>query len=117
MRPVTGRSKAVSSSVTGSNAPCRKGKRRAVRGAARGGSQGGSRRAARRGLRRPATAAQRHRAGVVGRSTVAGRAWGDVFFRLLAPGGVLSYFEYMYMRPLRRMVSNADGRKRLTTRY
>lgn len=37
----------------------------------------------------------------------------DVFFRLLAPGGVLSYFEYMYMRPLRRMISNADGRKRL----
>src|SRR5204863_1645082 len=37
----------------------------------------------------------------------------DVFFRLLAPGGVLSYFEYMYMRPLRRMVSNPAGRQRL----
>ncbi|MFN0052397.1 MAG: class I SAM-dependent methyltransferase [Planctomycetales bacterium] len=37
----------------------------------------------------------------------------QVYFRLLAPGGVLSYFEYMYMRPLRRMVSNAAGRRRL----
>jgi len=36
-----------------------------------------------------------------------------VFFDLLAPGGVLSYFEYMYMRPLRRVVSNHDGRERL----
>jgi phospholipid N-methyltransferase len=38
----------------------------------------------------------------------------QVFFRLLAPGGVLTYFEYMYMRPLRRMVSNSDGRQRLS---
>jgi phosphatidylethanolamine/phosphatidyl-N-methylethanolamine N-methyltransferase len=37
----------------------------------------------------------------------------QVFFRLLAPGGVLSYFEYMYMRPLRRIVSNQSGRQRL----
>ncbi len=37
----------------------------------------------------------------------------DVFFRLLAPGGVLSYFEYMYMRPLRKVVSNRAGRARL----
>src|SRR5262249_15812813 len=36
-----------------------------------------------------------------------------VFFRLLAPGGVLSYFEYMYMRPLRKAVSNRAGRERL----
>ena len=36
-----------------------------------------------------------------------------VFFRLLAPGGVLSYFEYMYMRPFRKAVSNRDGRARL----
>lgn len=35
------------------------------------------------------------------------------FFRLLAPGGVLSYFEYMYMRPLRKVVSNRAGRERL----
>lgn len=38
----------------------------------------------------------------------------QVFFRLLAPQGVLSYFEYMYMRPLRRMVSNSSGRQRLS---
>lgn len=36
-----------------------------------------------------------------------------VCFRLLAPGGVLSYFEYMYMRPLRKAVSNKAGRERL----
>ncbi len=36
-----------------------------------------------------------------------------VCFRLLAPGGVLSYFEYMYMRPLRKAVSNRAGRERL----
>jgi phospholipid N-methyltransferase len=36
-----------------------------------------------------------------------------VFFRLLAPGGILSYFEYMYMRPLRRVVSDRAGRARL----
>ncbi len=36
-----------------------------------------------------------------------------VFFELLAPDGVLSYFEYMYMRPLRKAVSNQDGRVRL----
>ena len=35
------------------------------------------------------------------------------FFELLAPGGVLSYFEYMYMRPLRKVVSNRAGRERL----
>ncbi|HEY3965058.1 MAG TPA: methyltransferase [Planctomycetaceae bacterium] len=35
------------------------------------------------------------------------------FFKLLAPGGVLSYFEYMYMRPLRKAVSNRAGRERL----
>ncbi|MBI3865004.1 MAG: methyltransferase domain-containing protein [Planctomycetia bacterium] len=36
------------------------------------------------------------------------------FFKLLAPGGVLSYFEYMYMRPLRKVVSNREGRERLS---
>ncbi len=35
------------------------------------------------------------------------------FFELLAPGGVLSYFEYMYMRPLRKAMSNRAGRERL----
>lgn len=40
----------------------------------------------------------------------------DIFatlFRLLAPGGTLSYFEYMYVRPLRRAVSKSAERKRL----
>jgi phospholipid N-methyltransferase len=36
-----------------------------------------------------------------------------VYFRLLAPGGVLSYFEYMYVRPLRRLVSKEPERQRL----
>lgn len=38
----------------------------------------------------------------------------EVCFKLLAPGGVLSYFEYMYMRPLRRIVSDSNGKQRLT---
>lgn len=37
----------------------------------------------------------------------------SVLFELLAPGGVLSYFEYMYVRPLRKMVSGRDERQRL----
>lgn len=36
-----------------------------------------------------------------------------VMFRLLAPAGVLSYFEYMYMRPLRKVVSSRAARTRL----
>ena len=36
------------------------------------------------------------------------------FFELLAPGGTLSYFEYMYIRPLRKLVSAAPEKKRLT---
>lgn len=36
------------------------------------------------------------------------------YFKLLAPGGVLSYFEYMYMRPLRKAVSNRTARERLS---
>ena len=35
------------------------------------------------------------------------------FFELLAPGGVLSYFEYMYMRPMRKAVSGREGRRQL----
>ena len=38
----------------------------------------------------------------------------QTFFRLLAPGGTLSYFEYMYVRPLRRMVARSTEKKRLT---
>jgi len=36
------------------------------------------------------------------------------FFGLLAPGGTLSYFEYMYVRPLRRLVAGRPERTRLT---
>ena len=35
------------------------------------------------------------------------------YFNLLKPGGVLSYFEYMYVRPMRRIVSKGDERDRL----
>ena len=38
----------------------------------------------------------------------------ETFFRLLAPGGTLSYFEYMYVRPLRKMVARPVEKKRLT---
>ena len=38
----------------------------------------------------------------------------DALFELLAPGGILSYFEYMYVRPLRRLVSQQSERARLT---
>lgn len=37
----------------------------------------------------------------------------ECYFRLLAPGGVLSYFEYMYVRPIRRVVSRGTERKRI----
>jgi len=37
----------------------------------------------------------------------------EIFFRLLAPHGVLSYFEYMYVRSVRRMVSKGQERLRL----
>ncbi|MGE3316393.1 MAG: class I SAM-dependent methyltransferase [Planctomycetaceae bacterium] len=37
----------------------------------------------------------------------------DVFFRLLAPGGTLSYFEYMYVRSVKRRISNGAERERL----
>ena len=36
------------------------------------------------------------------------------YFQLLAPGGVLSYFEYMYVRPVRKLVSKPAERQRLT---
>lgn len=35
------------------------------------------------------------------------------FFKLLRPGGVLSYFEYMYVRPMRRLVAKAEEKERL----
>lgn len=37
----------------------------------------------------------------------------NIYFQLLAPGGVLSYFEYMYVRPLRRTFAGAEERQRL----
>ncbi len=38
----------------------------------------------------------------------------ETYFRLLAPGGTLSYFEYMYVRPLRKLIANSAERTRLT---
>ena len=37
----------------------------------------------------------------------------SVFFQLLAPDGVLSYFEYMFMRSLRRKVAVGSNRNRM----
>ena len=37
----------------------------------------------------------------------------ECYFRLLAPGGVLSYFEYMYVRPVRKLVSRGPEKERL----
>jgi phospholipid N-methyltransferase len=35
------------------------------------------------------------------------------YFRLLKPQGVLSYFEYMYVRPARKLVTSGDEKARL----
>lgn len=35
------------------------------------------------------------------------------YFRLLKPGGTLSYFEYMYVRPARKLVTRGDEKARL----
>lgn len=35
------------------------------------------------------------------------------YFELLKPGGMLSYFEYMYVRPLRKMVTLGNDRQRV----
>jgi phosphatidylethanolamine/phosphatidyl-N-methylethanolamine N-methyltransferase len=37
----------------------------------------------------------------------------DAFFDFLAPGGVLSFFEYMYVRPARGLVSRGSERRRI----
>ncbi|HEV8072319.1 MAG TPA: methyltransferase domain-containing protein [Planctomycetaceae bacterium] len=37
----------------------------------------------------------------------------DVFFDFLAPGGVLSFFEYMYVRPVRGLVARGPERTRI----
>lgn len=39
----------------------------------------------------------------------------EIYFRLLAPGGVLSYFEYMYVRPIRKLVTAGEEKARLRT--
>lgn len=38
----------------------------------------------------------------------------ESFLRLLRPGGTLSYFEYMYVRPMRRLVAKPAEKERLT---
>lgn len=38
----------------------------------------------------------------------------ESLFGLLAPNGILSYFEYMYVRSLKRIVASKDDRARLT---
>ena len=38
----------------------------------------------------------------------------ETYFRLLKPGGVLSYFEYMYVRPIRKVVARGAERIRIT---
>ncbi|QDT97477.1 class I SAM-dependent methyltransferase [Gimesia aquarii] len=37
----------------------------------------------------------------------------EAYFRLLKPGGVLSYFEYMYVRPVRKVVSRGEENQRI----
>jgi phosphatidylethanolamine/phosphatidyl-N-methylethanolamine N-methyltransferase len=37
----------------------------------------------------------------------------DAFFNFLAPGGVLSFFEYMYVRPVRGLVSRGAEQTRI----
>jgi phosphatidylethanolamine/phosphatidyl-N-methylethanolamine N-methyltransferase len=37
----------------------------------------------------------------------------DAFFEFLAPGGVLSFFEYMYVRPVRGLVARGSERTRI----
>lgn len=41
------------------------------------------------------------------------REFFEIFFRLLAPGGVLSYFEYMYVRTIRKRISKRPDRARM----
>jgi len=36
------------------------------------------------------------------------------YFQLLKPGGVLSYFEYMYVRPIRKVVTRGVEKNRIT---
>ncbi len=38
----------------------------------------------------------------------------DTYFKLLKPDGVLSYFEYMYVRPIRKVVTRGEEKVRIT---
>ncbi|MCP4174735.1 MAG: methyltransferase domain-containing protein [Fuerstiella sp.] len=38
----------------------------------------------------------------------------NTYFKLLKPDGVLSYFEYMYVRPIRKVVTRGDEKIRIT---
>jgi phospholipid N-methyltransferase len=38
----------------------------------------------------------------------------DTYFQLLKAGGVLSYFEYMYVRPIRKVVSRGSEKARIS---
>ncbi len=38
----------------------------------------------------------------------------DDYFRLLKPGGVLSYFEYMYVRPIRKVITRGAEKARIS---
>ena len=38
----------------------------------------------------------------------------DAYFRLLAPEGTLSYFEYMYVRPIRKRLTRGDENLRIS---
>lgn len=37
----------------------------------------------------------------------------DTYFALLRPGGILSYFEYMYVRPIRRRITRGAEKERI----
>jgi phospholipid N-methyltransferase len=37
----------------------------------------------------------------------------ECYFRLLAPGGTLSYFEYMYVRSIRKRIGKAEEKQRM----
>jgi phosphatidylethanolamine/phosphatidyl-N-methylethanolamine N-methyltransferase len=39
----------------------------------------------------------------------------ETYFRLLKPGGVLSYFEYMYVRPVRKVITHGAERVRISS--
>ena len=38
----------------------------------------------------------------------------NTYFDLLKPGGILSYFEYMYVRPVRKVVTRGDEKIRIS---